>query len=412
MRKFFKYPIVFISIIAVFFVAMILVHCIPAGWLTANVSESVEQINAEGLYPTLFFGLQSSMLDNFTDGLMINMNRATNVGNPIFVAMDNLDYARYWHGYQVILRPLLVFLNIRQIRYLGMIAFFFLFCILFLKLKEKTGIGIALTFLFAMTGVCLVLLPISLQYGSVFYITFLFMLYLLSIKDIAKAKYMPLAFMIVGMITNFLDLLTVPLLTLGLPLLLYFVLCFKNARTEWWKSVKTLGLLCICWGLGYGICWGSKWVIASIVTKKNVIKSAIDQIFFRTMGNEDYPISRLGTMEDNFKILFIENKLFGVLTSLIVLCLAIFAIIFRTDKEHIKQSTLLLMIAVFPYIWYFVLANHSGIHAWFTYRLQAVTVFGVLLALLNLINRQKLKDFIGCVKDKGKEYYDKLFQKK
>ena len=38
------------------------------------------------------------------------------------------------------------------------------------------------------------------------------------------------------------------------------------------------------WGIGYLCMWFSKWIIASVIMKKNIILEAIDRIFLRT-GN-------------------------------------------------------------------------------------------------------------------------------
>jgi len=43
---------------------------------------------------------------------------------------------------------------------------------------------------------------------------------------------------------------------------------------------------------------------------------------------------------------------------------------------------LLLVISIYPIIWYVVLTNHSNIHSWFTYRICAIT----LLSIININN--------------------------
>ena len=44
-----------------------------------------------------------------------------------------------------------------------------------------------------------------------------------------------------------------------------------------------------------------------------------------------------------------------------------------------------LIVSLYPYLWYIAFSNHSQIHYFFTYRAQAVTVFGVLTVLLGLL---------------------------
>ena len=49
-------------------------------------------------------------------------------------------------------------------------------------------------------------------------------------------------------------------------------------------------------------------------------------------------------------------------------------------KVWLKRP-LFLLIVLMPYVWYLLLANHSYLHWWFTYRLQAVAILGLLLAI-------------------------------
>ncbi|MBQ8394736.1 MAG: hypothetical protein IJX49_04105 [Clostridia bacterium] len=411
-KKILIYSIATVAMLVLFFVAMVLVYCIPVSWLSKNVSESLKVIDSEGTYPTFFFGVLGSRLDNYTDRAMINMNNASLTGNPFYQAMNNNGYARYWHGYQVFLRPLLIFFDIRGIRYLGIFVFLILFCAVFAMLCKRVNVGVALAFLITIASFCIVVIPVSLQFSSVFNITFLFMLYLLCFKDITKAKYVPLAFMIVGMLTSFIDLLTVPLLTLGLPLILYILLNIRNGKDDWWENFKLLIIVCLLWCFGYGFCWFFKWVIASIFTKRNIIQNAIDQIFFRTMGNEKYPVTRMGTLKKNVETLFELGESLPIVLAMVLGGLSILALIFRTTWKRVGLATLFLGIAIFPYVWYFVLANHSNIHAWFTYRLQGMTVFALLTGLILLIDWQKIGQVCQKVKSKGMELYVKILQKK
>ena len=49
------------------------------------------------------------------------------------------------------------------------------------------------------------------------------------------------------------------------------------------------------------------------------------------------------------------------------------------DRGRILACLPMLMVAAYPYLWYLVLANHSQIHFWYTYRAQLVTMFGLLM---------------------------------
>jgi hypothetical protein len=61
------------------------------------------------------------------------------------------------------------------------------------------------------------------------------------------------------------------------------------------------------------------------------------------------------------------------------------------NKKGISKAILYLLVAALPFVWYFGAANHSYDHNWFTYRIQAISISGVLLAINNLIHWEKLK---------------------
>ena len=115
-------------------------------------------------------------------------------------------------------------------------------------------------------------------------------------------------FFVVGGLATFFDLLTVPIITLGIPLTLLILLQNKqdfNIK----KSIIEIIKLSILWVIGYVMIFVSKWVIASIILQKDAITVAINQIFFRVNGSEDYPATRLGAIKENLKMIFNDIKM-------------------------------------------------------------------------------------------------------
>ena len=110
---------------------------IPDYCLHEHVVESAETLAHEGTYPKVG-SLPSEILDNYTDALMVSiagyeksdravLTRAMGGYYPAYghadpvatlkIYVQGLDdvqesqYARYWHGYLVVLRSLLAFMN-------------------------------------------------------------------------------------------------------------------------------------------------------------------------------------------------------------------------------------------------------------------------------------------------------------
>ena len=78
------------------------------------------------------------------------------------------------------------------------------------------------------------------------------------------------------------------------------------------------------------------------------------------------------------------------------------------------NSAPILSLAVLPYAWYYVFAGHSQVHFWFTYRLQAITLFTVFAYLIDsLAEGFSLKDTsymvtkFNLLRRKRREYHAK-----
>ena len=162
---------------------MTIVFSIPNKYINDNKQISISLIDSEGDYPSLNRAdLQGSRLDNFTDKIMIGQAQKE-IENPIKAAMSNNGYSRYWHGYQVFLRPLLVFTsygNIRQIY--GLILVVLLSMNLFLLFK-KLDFFAATSFLVSLFFIRGYTFFLSMQFANVFIIMLLFNLFLLFLDN-------------------------------------------------------------------------------------------------------------------------------------------------------------------------------------------------------------------------------------
>jgi hypothetical protein len=68
----------------------------------------------------------------------------------------------------------------------------------------------------------------------------------------------------------------------------------------------------------------------------------------------------------------------------IVGIVAVVMLVFKLVKYrsfNYKKAILFLIIALMPYVWYFILSNHSYLHWWFTFRLQAVTIACLMMIM-------------------------------
>ena len=412
-----KYCVIFIIMLLLFCIGMVATYALPNGRIQAHIEESKDILFNLNGNPLFGKYIENAKLDEFTDLLIINtaMNKGKEANESILVRAfensrfsnedgnqyssleqtinngelyNNQEYSRYWHGIQTIIRPLLLFFNYEEIRYLFMIIMFALLTIATISISKNLNTIHSLAFVFTMIAVGFFIVPASIQYTGIFAIMLITVILVNILYKLQKEKLYPYLFFIIGGVTTFFDLLTAPLLTLGIPLI--YVILLKNKReSNLKKSIFEVIKLSILWCIAYGGIFLAKWVIASIILQRDVITVAINQILFRTNGSVEYPATKLGAIKENIGVLY--NTVLLGLFIVISIIWAVFMVINRKKISNMKIVISLLLVAIYPYVWYITFAGHSTIHAWFTYRIQAIAILGILSAMIECIDIDKGK---------------------
>lgn len=139
--------------------------------------------------------------------------------------------------------------------------------------------------------------------------------------------------------------------------------------------------LCFCWGVGYASMWSGKWLMAALLTGKNVFAQAGSAMSVRLGAVDDSgaALSLMTGVQENLRMML------NPLTALMLLGVLAFCALLRMrggrkpDRQRYLPS---LFCALLPIGWYMALRNHSAEHAFFTYRALCVTVFAGLSMLL------------------------------
>lgn len=279
----------------------------------------------------------------------------------------NYDYNRYWHGYSIIVRPLLLVMTLNQIKVLLFVGYLILtgyFLYLLMKEKHKYfSIAFILMNIFY-------IVPYgfnSIEYISIFYI------YLLScIGVLKKHKYV---FICSGVLTAFFDFWTAETLTLTVPLLLYLYLNQKEIKIK--EVFKNIGM----WLFGYCFTFGYKWVLTSILFQKNYIKIAIEKYLTHTKL-----VTARIAVESNISTLFFDKLDYGTISMIyFVVLLVLLIIVYLFHKKGAGKYLFCIVGTCFiPYVRYFVLAGHSFEFTSFTYRAQLAVIVGIVLLITNI----------------------------
>ena len=190
------------------------------------------------------------------------------------------EYARDWHGYLAYIKPLLLVFNYDGIRIINL-GIQLISCISIIGLLIKKGKGAYIpAFLIMLISIAAPVIFMSMEYSAIFNLILFVVIYILIKGNVVIEKTrLRLVFVIIGVILAYVDVLTFPILTLGVPMvLIYYLYEDTNSKEDLFSFITR----CVWyWGLGYGAMWAMKWVIASIFTEKNVLKDAILMVLYR-----------------------------------------------------------------------------------------------------------------------------------
>lgn len=160
-------------------------------------------------------------------------------------------------------------------------------------------------------------------------------------------------------------------------------LCTEQLNLK--ESIKRVLICGISWILGYGIMWGSKWIIATIVIGKDVIANAIEAIVYRTSDSTIYTgqFSRIDAIKNAISVYDVSVTRHVFLANAIILLIAF---IFNIKKYHLKTFTKniidsipMLATGLMTIVWYVTLSNHTFVHPFLSFRTAVVLWMAILM---------------------------------
>lgn len=297
---------------------------------------------------------------------------------------SSINYGRYWHGYLILFRPLLLIFNILQIRKLLFFTYLLLFIYFTYLVKKRFGKDIAVILALSLIFSGYFSASYSLESSSIFLTMMISSIILLLRID--KIKNFSLYLFGVACITNFVDYLTVPLITLGMLSGLYLLKLMRDGKS-WKYCLKFVIFNSIIWLLGYASTWFVKWLLYDITINdgESMIKVGLTQSLYRmrrvneTVSNGSYII---------YTIIDIISK--SSLYTIISLSLLLIVNKFNFSSKKFNRNALsFLFLALLPIVWYFALANHTVMHYYFTYRQSLLFIIGILLSFYEILFKKE-----------------------
>ncbi len=403
--------LVLFGTVAVLFALLLGAYAVPGTPVRAHLAPSAALIEREGLYPE-YFGFKLFQMDNYTDTLMLFEAATADETDPLTAVMTNtaynpdnfetlgadlaeyldrraiaegaeghpdtditlepFSYARYWHGYLIWLRPLLLVLTYAQIRAVNYLVLALLFAAVCRLLYKRCGGRAAVWFAASQLLVSVWFVPRQLQFFTTFAIAYAGCVWVLwRHRDVWT---LCLGMVALGAATAFCDLLVTPLLTLGLPLTCWLLRPMQRLRAGA-PQCAAVAAAALGWGGGYAVCWALKWPLAGLVTGQDIVVDAVRQIAVRTAADtwRGMELTWRNIIQFVYSALA-ERGLFWPLVLAVLLAAAAFALCVRS-KAALARALPLGLVALLAPLWFLVLRTHSIQHGWFVWRALAVTLF-------------------------------------
>ena len=281
-----------------------------------------------------------------------------------------LSYSRYWHGYTLPLRLLLCVMNVANIQMLLYFAQLALFVwVLFLMGRRGIGRlipGFFLAYFLLMpfaSSICLPYIPV----------TMLMLLACAAVlmwdRQIESAIGMPCFFVLLGILTNYFDILTFPLVALGFPITVLLALRLKTDDS--FARLFYLTAFCgVGWALGYAGMWVFKWLLVDMISEYSTIYGLMTQMFLRTSDNGG-DLSRLSVVMRNLDVILSKSS-YLLVTGAVGLITLVSTV--KNKARFDARALMLLIVAAVPFVWYLVMSNHSFDHTYYTYRNVTMSV--------------------------------------
>jgi hypothetical protein len=315
-------------------------------------------------------------------------------------ASTEFIYGRYWHGNIAVLRPLFIFFNYLDIRTANFFIFSLLILLLVIFTAKKSGYFIALALSLSFVYINFWCIPMAFLFLPVFYLALIASLIIMVLNKQNEIFYLKL-FFITASLTAFFDFLSVPLVTFGIPFLFVLIKNENDIKKQSFKQLFRLLLkLGLAWILGFILTWLVKIILLSVMDM-GAVSESVRQLHYRMNGNtpeNSFLEVRYVALYRNLKAMFFEIN--PVQTLFIFLFVISTWLLFRKKGKFSPVFYIYIILSIIPYLWYLLAAEHSIMHASFTYRLQMITLLSLLFAYKNSIDRDKVKNSYTMLREK------------
>lgn len=300
-----------------------------------------------------------------------------------------INYSRYWHGSGSLFRIFAVLTTVNVFKFLVVFALFFAIAYFLVSSARRKSLLVSSVF----TVSLLSLIQVETFVGNYPYaipLAISFVFASLVARETVERNVFFIVFLS-GAWINFFDLITTPVLYMLVTVFPALLTNFGDRTKD--KVVKIL-LLPILWFAGYFTTWLIKWVLADVFGRRGELGVAIGQATWRTQGevSDGSEVSAVSAIDLNLATFLNEignTPITFIATVLFIIALAV--LLFRRKYDKLLDVILISTVAAWPFIWFFVVQNHSIIHHWMTNRSIAGSVALLFSASVAVLLSEKNK---------------------
>ncbi len=400
---FLKYAVVFFVSILIIFLITVTSCLIPRNWIKDNtiksLNETAEVIRKSSM-PTAYSrfevhgDIRNYAMIYYTDNSdpirsAVEMNydgRCEHVYMCVKL-MDNdsidkdkmVSYNRYWQGQSVMLHFLTIFGSFLSIRTFVTILFIILSAFTIYKIYKEDK-ALAASFFIGLSSINVVFMTRSLEFIPVMFVMMIAILLVLKMRK-SDEKKLGFLFLVLGVLTCYLDFLTCETVVLSAPLIIYTYLNIKEGKKV---SYKNLLFLVLMWGIGYAGAFLVKWILSYLFMGDKAIKSIVGNMTGHRLKG-----SLLKKMVSPITLSFSKLLPFALLGKhggIFAIIIFVVCLIFTVKKN--KKYLPLFIICLVPVFRFCVVNSHSILLNYFTYRALLCVMIVMSLTIIEMIKRK------------------------
>lgn len=420
--------VTFVIILGVLIGLLYLSACIPREAFRENLLESAYYLEEnEDEFYHIKENNRRTIIDNYADTIVYNIMYSidpeyrmesliispfySDNANPeyqmISILRERIEdekeidtvYDRYWHGMQMVLRPLFVVFDIVQIRVLMIGLLTVLLLILIYKLWKREEKALAVSMIVAAVLIAYPMVGMCIEYVPPFFI--MLVVSLLCLRCYKEKKIVIHLLLISGMCCGFFDTLTTETVAVIIPLAMVFCLRHKeNELDNFWKELGFVILSGIVWGIGYLGIFVSKWIISSITLGQNRFTQAFTMMAYRqgadvAVDSGSGLSQPLEALARNIRLLLgfpldMEYRTVLMMAAIAAGVLACFVYLYRKTGKECALPAILILLALVPIARILILNSHSYQHSFFTYRALFGSICCIITAVCKVIDPKLL----------------------